>query len=123
MPGNPSSSKHAFTKMMDARIKPGHDEWCLPRHLDSRHNFAISPRVSRELFTYFPPSPNRGRRESRMPIAPAVVRTKAHEWTTGSTGSLRLSLRSGLRLYVLLCPQNLPECANGRFSPTARRWI
>jgi hypothetical protein len=24
---------------------------------------------------------------------------------------------------VLLCPQNLPECANGRFSPTARRWI
>src|SRR5882757_4454828 len=21
-----------------------------------------------------------------------------------------------------LCPQNLPECANGRFSPTARRW-
>src|SRR5713226_3987839 len=22
---------------------------------------------------------------------------------------------------VLLCPQNLPECANGRFSPTARR--
>jgi hypothetical protein len=24
---------------------------------------------------------------------------------------------------VLLCPQNLPECANGRSSPTARRWI
>jgi hypothetical protein len=24
---------------------------------------------------------------------------------------------------VLLCPQNLSECANGRFSPTARRWI
>ena len=22
-----------------------------------------------------------------------------------------------------LCPQNLPECANGRFQPTARRWI
>jgi hypothetical protein len=25
--------------------------------------------------------------------------------------------------FVLLCPQNLSECANGRFSPTARRWI
>jgi hypothetical protein len=25
--------------------------------------------------------------------------------------------------FALLCPQNLPECANGRFSPTARRWI
>src|ERR1700738_4899401 len=25
--------------------------------------------------------------------------------------------------FVLLCPRNLPECANGRFSPTARRWI
>jgi DNA-binding transcriptional MocR family regulator len=26
-------------------------------------------------------------------------------------------------LAALLCPQNLSECANGRFSPTARRWI
>ena len=26
-------------------------------------------------------------------------------------------------LYVLLCPQIVPECANGRFSPTARCWI
>jgi hypothetical protein len=25
--------------------------------------------------------------------------------------------------FALLCPQNLPECANGRPSPTARRWI
>src|ERR1700722_15868498 len=25
--------------------------------------------------------------------------------------------------FVLLCLPNLPECANGRFSPTARRWI
>jgi hypothetical protein len=25
--------------------------------------------------------------------------------------------------FVLLCPQNLLECANGRFSPTARRWV
>jgi tripartite-type tricarboxylate transporter receptor subunit TctC len=24
---------------------------------------------------------------------------------------------------AILCPQNLPECANGRFSTTARRWI
>jgi hypothetical protein len=25
--------------------------------------------------------------------------------------------------FALLCPQNLAEWANGRFSPTARRWI
>src|ERR1700674_1272683 len=30
-------------------------------------------------------------------------------------------LLDGFTAYaVLLCPQNLPECANGRFSPTAR---
>jgi len=47
----------------------------------------------------------------------------AHEHT-GTDGTLRHSLRNGLTAYAaLLCPQNLPECANGRFWPTARRWI
>ena len=50
------------------------------------------------------PPENRGRRESRMPIAPAVVRTKAHEWTTGSTGSFRLSLREWVTAYFVLSP-------------------
>ena len=39
----------------------------------------------------------------------------AHEHT-GSAEAVRLSLRDGFTAYfVLLCPQNLPECANGRF--------
>src|ERR1700685_4488388 len=35
-----------------------------------RHGFAISPRVSREVLVYFPPSPNKGRRECRAADAP-----------------------------------------------------
>jgi hypothetical protein len=35
---------------------------------------------------------------------------------TGPAESIRPSLRNGLTAYgALLCPQNLPECANGRF--------
>jgi hypothetical protein len=37
---------------------------------------------------------------------------------------IRRFLRNGFTAYAaLLCPENLPRCANGRFSPTARRWI
>src|ERR1700682_622627 len=47
----------------------------------------------------------------------------AHEHT-GSAEALRHSLRNGFTAYsALLCPQNLPECANGRVSPTARRLL
>jgi hypothetical protein len=36
----------------------------------------------------------------------------------------RLTIAAHSHAYaMLLCPQNLSECANGRFSPTARRWI
>jgi hypothetical protein len=35
--------------------------------------------------------------------------------TTGSAGTVRHSLRDGFSgCFVLLCLQNLPECANGR---------
>jgi hypothetical protein len=44
--------------------------------------------------------------------------------TTSTPESPGIPARNGFNAYVvLLCPQNLPECANGRFSPTARRWI
>ena len=47
----------------------------------------------------------------------------AHEHT-GSAEAIRHSLRNGFTAYnALLCPQNLAKWANGRFSPTARRWI
>jgi hypothetical protein len=39
----------------------------------------------------------------------------AHEHT-GSAEAIRPSLRSGFTAYfVLLCPENVPEHANGRF--------
>src|SRR4249919_1235932 len=66
------------------------------------------------------PLENRGRREDRVHAAPAVSRAIAHRERahehTGSAETLRPSLRNGFTAYfVLLCPQNLPECANGRF--------
>ena len=40
------------------------------------------------------------------------MRTRAYRYS----GSIRHSLRNGFTAYgALLCPQNLPECANGRF--------
>src|SRR6188508_1511554 len=69
----------------------------------------------------FPPSRNRGRREDRVLAAPAVSRaicvrqncTRAYR----AAGAFRPSLRNGFTAYfVLLRPQNLAECANGRFS-------
>ena len=48
------------------------------------------------------------------------VRTRAYR----AAEAIRHSLRNGFTAYTaLLCLRNLPECANGRFSPTARRWI
>ncbi|MGB6400922.1 MAG: hypothetical protein WBF73_35375, partial [Bradyrhizobium sp.] len=47
---------------------------------------------------------------------PRVQGKKAHEHSHHRfTELVRPSLRNGFDgLYVLLCPQNLPECANGR---------
>jgi hypothetical protein len=96
------------------------DDW-------GRHTFAFSRRDAPEVLLKFSLPPNRGRRESRVSDAPAaarvvVVSTRVshHEFT----GNIRHPPRDGVTAYfVLLCPQNLPECANGRFSTTARRWI
>src|SRR5712664_4081315 len=51
-PGNPSSSKMILRRLMDARVKPGHDE-C--RHLDSKHTFTTSRRDAPEALLYLPP--------------------------------------------------------------------
>jgi hypothetical protein len=47
---------------------------------------------------------NRGRRESRAPIAPAVVRTMSARVDHGSTGSFRLSPREWVTAYSVLSP-------------------
>jgi hypothetical protein len=61
---------------MDARIKSGHDERVafaqrlFQTAMYRRHAFAISPHALREVFFYFPPSSNKGRRECRAADAP-----------------------------------------------------
>ena len=53
---------------------------------------------------------------TRGPVC-KMGKENAHEHT-GSAEALRHSLRNGFTAYfVLLCLQNLPECANGRFTP------
>jgi hypothetical protein len=58
------------------------------------------------------------------PAAARVVvvstRVSHHEYA-GNTGIPRAMVLTVS--FALLCPQNLAEWANGRFSPTARRWI
>src|SRR3954462_3805455 len=44
-----------------------------------------------------------------------------HHRFTGATGIPRAMVLTGY--FVILCLPNLAECANGRFLPTARRWI
>jgi hypothetical protein len=78
-PGNPSSSKMLLRRLMDARVKPGHDE-C--RHLDSKHTLMTSPRNAPEPLMNLPPL--RGRGERRVPVAPAAscaldIGKNAHE--------------------------------------------
>src|SRR6266496_1865060 len=68
-PGNPSSSKMVLRRLMDARVKPGHDK-C--RHPDSRHTVAPSRREASEALLNLPPE--RGRGERRVPVAPAASR-------------------------------------------------
>jgi hypothetical protein len=61
--------------------------------MTTKHGFAISPRLPREVLFDFPPSPNRGRRECRAPDAPAaacamivVERTRVSQVTPESPG-------------------------------------
>jgi hypothetical protein len=75
----------------------------------SRYAFVISRRgaLRPTLARAFVPLENGGRRESRMPVAPAAscASKKAHELvTTGSTGSIRLSPREGFNGFFRALP-------------------
>jgi hypothetical protein len=73
---------------------------------------------------------NRGRRESRVPIAPmGPVQGRKHGGrTTGVTGAIRLSLRDGLRLtscsprrdWACLSPPSQDAIASHKRTPAAR---
>jgi hypothetical protein len=75
---------------------------------EGRREVAISRHSMPELWGGSCPSPKGGRRESRVPTAPAVSCAKcaleaAHEHT-GSAETARLSPRNGLTAYFLLSP-------------------
>src|SRR5437016_10037449 len=65
------------------------------------------------------PSEDRGRREGRVLGShprPVCIGRKHTVVTTGGAGSSGLPCAMVLTAsFELLCPQNLPECANGRF--------
>jgi hypothetical protein len=67
-----------------------------------RYASAFSRRDAPEACVSFTLVENRGRRESRVPIAPAVVRTKNARVDHRATGSSRLSPHNGLRLIRTL---------------------
>src|SRR5438067_4552317 len=74
----------------------------------TEHAFPFPRQVSPEVLQIRWPSPNRGRRESRVPTAPAVSCAKrtvigAHEHT-GSAETARPSPRNGFTAYIALSP-------------------
>src|SRR5439155_2726519 len=80
----------------------------------SRDAFAISRRITPEVFQNSSPSKNRGSRECRVHAAPAVSCAKvciknAHEHT-GTVGTLRHSLRNGFTAYAALSPATNSSC-------------
>src|SRR5258705_3698883 len=93
-----------------------------------KRSFAISRPDTPEVCFELPYPRIRGRRECRVPVAPAASCAlgigRTHTSNNEYTGITRHSPRNGFTVsFVLLCPQHLPECGNGRFLPTARCWI
>src|SRR6185437_13178653 len=99
-----------------------------------RHSVALSWRDAPELIGRSHPPGGRGatlkggRGECRVPAAPIApcAKNKAHERRRYRSAGITRHSRTRLVLtayFELLCLGNLPECANGRFSPTARCWI
>src|SRR5207247_2312924 len=85
---------------------------------------AISRRVSPEVCKFVGPLQNRGRRESRVPTAPAVSCAKrtvidAHEHT-GSAETARPSPRNGFTAYFVLSPVS-GLCCHRRRRDTSRQ--
>jgi len=98
-----------WRRLMDARVKPGHDMCVGCQHLVS-HSSAISRLDMPEVCLKLPALSLRGRREDRVRAAPAVSRAictkeNAHEHT-GSAETLRPSLRNGFTAYFVLSPVN-----------------
>jgi hypothetical protein len=77
------------------------------RFVGSSHAFAFSPRHSREFCQNVSPSEFRGRRESRVPVAPAASCAKVESTRVSHhrfTGNARPSLRNGFNGLLRALP-------------------
>jgi len=106
--GRSSTPRHigsstAVSGIPDAPLEAGHDSGDCHEHFPTRAS-APSRRWGVRVLEEIPPSVNRGRREGRVPAAPAApVHKKKHgEGTTGVGGIIRPSLRNGFNAYVAL---------------------
>jgi len=86
-----------------------------------KRSFAISPRLRASFAGNVLPSEFRGRGECRVPAAPAASCAKCwwHTSVVATGPPVHPAFPHAMVLtvsFVLLCPKNLPECANGRFS-------
>src|ERR1700676_591608 len=99
-----------------------------PGRDDEKHTFAISRRNAPEVCVIFhPPWKVEGAGKAGCALHPRSRvqnadrrRTRAYRFSGGNPA---FPARWFTAYFALLCPQNLAECANGRFEPTARRWI
>ena len=93
-----------------------------------KHSFAISPRLFRARFAWMSlplnteGAGNAGRSMRPQPRVQNEKHTSIVTTVTPETPGIPRAMVLTV-CFALLCLRNLPECANGRFSPTARRWI
>jgi hypothetical protein len=98
--------------------------------MTTKHTFAISPHVLREVFVYFPPSPTRGRGDAGRPVRPiaacaevVVERTRVSQVTPEIT---RHSPRDVLQLIRdlpgerLFCHRRLRKLPSANLTPAPR---
>jgi hypothetical protein len=78
------------------RIQISNSEWICVR--------VLAARCARGLHQLHPPFRTEGAGKAGCRLHPRSCAQKAHEWTTGSTGSLRLSLREWFTAYFVLSP-------------------
>src|SRR5712664_1890501 len=102
-PGNPSSSKMVLRRLMDARVKPGHDG-C--RHLDSKHTFAASPRNAPEPLMNLAPKEGVGNAGCPLHPRPRVhlVLVERTRVTTSTPESPGIPARNGFNGFLRALP-------------------
>ena len=73
-------------------------------HRSAMRHCDLAARLAPEVMRHRCPRESRGRRESRVPVTPAVVRKNAHGGPQVRQNA-RLSLRDGFTAYAALSPE------------------